>query len=187
MFVEDQPQEQVDRYTSSPHAARLCALIGANTVVPYKIISQNPEFKDGRNIKENTEVKVNGKKEILEVIIDKTSSMDADDLEALQDMIMLAINDAMKKVDKMTEDTIFDIASMTKLYTEFVLFAFLEEYQLSLDTKLKELTNVYSNIEEMTILDLLEFKNTYRTTVDIRNCTNKKDAVEKSVASFLFI
>ena len=77
-----------------------------------------------------------------------------------------------------TEDTIFDIASMTKLYTEFVIFAFLEEYHLSLDTKLKELTTVYPNIEEMTILDLLEFKNTYRTTVDIRNCTNKKDAVE---------
>ena len=49
-------------------------------------------------------VKVNGKKEILEVIIDKTDSMDADDLEALQDMIMLAVNDAMKKVDKMTND-----------------------------------------------------------------------------------
>ena len=30
--------------------------------------------------------------------------MDADDLEALQDMIMLAVNDAMKKVDKMTND-----------------------------------------------------------------------------------
>lgn len=49
-------------------------------------------------------VKVNGKKELLEVIIDKTDSMDADDLEALQDMIMLAVNDAMKKVDKMTND-----------------------------------------------------------------------------------
>jgi len=49
-------------------------------------------------------VKINGKKEVLEVIIDKSSSMDADDLEALQDMIMIAINDAMKKVDKMTND-----------------------------------------------------------------------------------
>ena len=49
-------------------------------------------------------VKVYGKKELLEVIIDKTDSMDADDLEALQDMIMLAVNDAMKKVDKMTND-----------------------------------------------------------------------------------
>ena len=49
-------------------------------------------------------VKINGKKEILEVIIDKSSSMDADDLEALQDMIMIATNEAMKKVDKMTND-----------------------------------------------------------------------------------
>ncbi len=49
-------------------------------------------------------VKINGKKEILEVNIDKSSSMDADDLEALQDMIMIAVNDAMKKVDKMTND-----------------------------------------------------------------------------------
>ncbi len=49
-------------------------------------------------------VKINGKKEILEVIIDKSSSMDVDDLEALQDMIMIAVNDAMKKVDKMTND-----------------------------------------------------------------------------------
>lgn len=49
-------------------------------------------------------VKVNGKKEIIEVVIDKSSSMDSDDLEALEDMIMLAVNDAMKKVDKMTNE-----------------------------------------------------------------------------------
>lgn len=49
-------------------------------------------------------VKVNGKKELLEVNIDKSDNMDADDLEALQDMIMLAVNDAMKKVDKMTNE-----------------------------------------------------------------------------------
>ena len=49
-------------------------------------------------------VKVNGKKEILEVIIDSSSTLESDDIEALQDMIMLAVNDAMKKVDKMTQD-----------------------------------------------------------------------------------
>ena len=49
-------------------------------------------------------VKINGKKEVLEVVIDKSSSMDADDLEALQDMIMIAMNEAMKKVDKMTNE-----------------------------------------------------------------------------------
>ena len=49
-------------------------------------------------------VKINGKKEIIEVIIDKSNSMDSDDLEALEDMIMLAVNDAMKKVDRMTNE-----------------------------------------------------------------------------------
>ncbi len=49
-------------------------------------------------------VKVNGKKEILEVNIDKSATLESDDIEALQDMIMLAVNDAMKKVDKMTQE-----------------------------------------------------------------------------------
>lgn len=49
-------------------------------------------------------VKVNGRKEVLEINIDKSSSLDAEDIEALEDMIMIAMNDAMKKVDKMTEE-----------------------------------------------------------------------------------
>lgn len=49
-------------------------------------------------------VKINGKKEVLEVHLDDSTSLEKDDLEALQDMIMIAINDAMKKVDKMTEE-----------------------------------------------------------------------------------
>ena len=49
-------------------------------------------------------VKINGKREILEVKIDKSSSLESDDIEALEDMILIAVNDAMKKVDKMTEE-----------------------------------------------------------------------------------
>ena len=48
-------------------------------------------------------VKVNGKKEILEIKID-SDSMDADEIEMLQDMIVVAINDAFKQVDKITEE-----------------------------------------------------------------------------------
>lgn len=47
-------------------------------------------------------VKVNGKKEVLEVKIDETQ-IDKDDIEMLQDMILVAINDAFKQVDKETE------------------------------------------------------------------------------------
>ena len=48
-------------------------------------------------------VKVNGKKELLEVNID-SEGLDKDEIEMLQDMIVVAINDAFKQVDKTTED-----------------------------------------------------------------------------------
>lgn len=47
-------------------------------------------------------VKANGKKEILEVKIDN-DSMDKDDVEMLQDIIMVVINSIFKKIDAETE------------------------------------------------------------------------------------
>ena len=47
-------------------------------------------------------VVVNGKKEIISVKIDN-ESLDKDDIEMLQDIIVVAINEAMKKVDQETE------------------------------------------------------------------------------------
>lgn len=49
------------------------------------------------------EVEVNGKKELLEVTIDKNVKLDGEDLEMLQDILVLAVNDALKKVDIETE------------------------------------------------------------------------------------
>ncbi len=46
-------------------------------------------------------VKVNGSKQIVEIKIDK-DVVDPDDVEMLQDLIMTAINEAMKKVDDAT-------------------------------------------------------------------------------------
>lgn len=50
------------------------------------------------------EVEVNGKKELLKVTIDKEVSLEKDDLEMLQDIIVLAVNDALKKVDVEVEN-----------------------------------------------------------------------------------
>ena len=47
-------------------------------------------------------VEVNGNKEILKVTID-SDSLEKDEIEMLQDMILIATNDAMKKVDKEIE------------------------------------------------------------------------------------
>lgn len=49
-------------------------------------------------------VTVNGTKDVLKVEIDRTMDLSNDDLEALEDMILLATNDAMRKVDAKTEE-----------------------------------------------------------------------------------
>lgn len=48
-------------------------------------------------------VKVNGKKEVVSVSID-TDTIESDEIEMLQDIIVVAINDAFKQVDKITEE-----------------------------------------------------------------------------------
>lgn len=47
-------------------------------------------------------VTINGKKEILKIKINK-DSFDKEDVEMLEDLVMVAANDAFKEVDKETE------------------------------------------------------------------------------------
>lgn len=49
-------------------------------------------------------VEVNGKKELLKIKIDKDVKLTPEDLEMLEDIIVVAVNDALKKVDKETEE-----------------------------------------------------------------------------------
>ena len=49
-------------------------------------------------------VTVKGTKEVVKVEIDSSESLDKDEIEMLQDMIVVAINDAFKQVDKITEE-----------------------------------------------------------------------------------
>ncbi len=43
---------------------------------------------------------INGKKEVVSVKIDDTAEITSGDVEILEDMIMVAFNDAIKKADK---------------------------------------------------------------------------------------
>lgn len=47
-------------------------------------------------------VVMKGSKELVEVVID-SDLLDKDDIEALEDMLVVAINSAQKKIDDMTE------------------------------------------------------------------------------------
>lgn len=48
-------------------------------------------------------VKVNGKKEIVKVTIKPDSDFEVSDIDLLEDMVQVAVNDALKQVDKVTE------------------------------------------------------------------------------------
>lgn len=57
-------------------------------------------------------VKVNGKKEVLSITIANKDSLEKDDLEILEDMIMVALNNAFKKVDDLREQKMSKYSNM---------------------------------------------------------------------------
>lgn len=57
-----------------------------------------------------------GSKEVKSVKIDNFSSLDADDIEMLEDMIMVAFNEAIKKIDDETEKKMGKFASIPGLF-----------------------------------------------------------------------
>ena len=61
------------------------------------------------------EVEFNGKKEIISIKINKEGDISAEDKEMLEDMLLLAIRDAMKKIDEETEKKLGQYASLNGL------------------------------------------------------------------------
>lgn len=63
--------------------------------------------KIGEKIFEETtslvDIEANGKKEITKINI-KVDDLDSDDLEMLEDMLLVAVNNVMKKIDQETEE-----------------------------------------------------------------------------------
>jgi len=59
---------------------------------------------------------VNGKKEILKIEIDRSASLEEEDREMLEDMIMIAINSALTQVDEMTEQKMGKFGNMSGLF-----------------------------------------------------------------------
>jgi len=48
-------------------------------------------------------VSMNGEKQITKIDISKDMDLDKDDIEMLEDMIMIAVNNTIKKIDEETE------------------------------------------------------------------------------------
>ncbi len=62
------------------------------------------------------EITFNGKKDIKAFKILKDGTIDNDDKEMLEDMILIAMKDAFSKIDKETENKLGQYASMSGLF-----------------------------------------------------------------------
>ena len=72
----------------------------------------NTEFTGESSL---VKVTVMGTKEVVKVEIN-AKSLDSDDIEALQDMILVAINDANKKIDDLTEKKMGKFSSIPGMF-----------------------------------------------------------------------
>ncbi len=72
-----------------------------NDLMKKKEEINKKEFK-GKS--ELVEVVFNGNKELLSVNIEKDSNFNAEDIDILEDMIQIAVNDALKQIDKEIDD-----------------------------------------------------------------------------------
>lgn len=81
-------------------------------------ITKKKEEIDGMSFvgkSEWIEITFNGKREIQSFKILKEGNIDSEDKEMLEDMIMIAIKDAFKKIDVETENKLGQYASMSGL------------------------------------------------------------------------
>lgn len=53
---------------------------------------------------ELVKVKLNGKREVKEVKFENVEEIEKDDIEMLEDMVMIAMNDALSKIEKEIND-----------------------------------------------------------------------------------
>ena len=65
---------------------------------------------------ELVEVVFNGNKELVSIDIKKDSALDVEDIEILEDMLKIAINDSLKKVDKEVNEQMGAASSFNGLF-----------------------------------------------------------------------
>ena len=79
------------------------------------------------------------------------------------------------KVDK---NTLFDVASITKLYTLILLFKLDDLNLIDMNAKIKDINPDFQNLGDFTLNDLVRLHGELRTEGNIANATSKEEAYE---------
>lgn len=79
---------------------------------------------------------------------------------------------------KVNENTLFDVASITKLYTLLLLFKLEENGLINLNAKVKDINPNFQNLEDFTLNDLVRLHGELRTNGNITQASSKEEAYE---------
>ena len=79
---------------------------------------------------------------------------------------------------KIDDKTLFDVASITKLYTLILLFKLEEIGLIDLNSKIYDINPDFQNLEDFTLNDLVRLHGELRTNGNITQATSKEEAYE---------
>lgn len=93
-----------------------------------------------------------------------------------QEVKLDADNNLVPALEKMTEDTIFDLASVTKLYTSLSVLKLVELGLINLNDKVTNYIPQFKNLGNVTIMDLMTFNIPLRTNGRVDKAKSRKEA-----------
>ena len=85
--------------------------------------------------------------------------------------------DSMQR--KMPDDALFDIASMTKFYTQIVAYNLIKEKVFSLSDKISDLDPKFENLNDLTVRDILTFTTNIATNGRVEDANTVTEALDR--------
>lgn len=95
-----------------------------------------------------------------------------------KEIIMTDKGDFVSKIEKMEENTIFDLASITKIFTSFSILLLEQRGLLSIYDEVIKYDPRFKNLKGITLFDLLTFQVPLKTTKRIDGVKSREEAEE---------
>ena len=95
-----------------------------------------------------------------------------------KEIIMTDKGDFVSKIEKMEENTIFDLASITKIFTSFSILLLEQRGNLSIYDEVIKYDPRFKNLKGITLFDLLTFQVPLKTTKRIDGVKSREEAEE---------
>lgn len=81
--------------------------------------------------------------------------------------------------EKIDENTLFDVASITKLFTLLLLLRLCDLGYMSLNDKVRDVNSDFNGLNDFTFNDLVRLHGEYRTIGNVASASNVKEAYER--------